>query len=157
MLTGKHLATKTSPSGWGFFLGDLRLSSLSSGVCPFPLSPSLAVLLHQSERVWHREQSQAARWDQAAEAGQWGREEQGRLLGGVWRKTSNRCSNCRWAVADSCWAVAEGGGSDCILPPCGGAIQVTFLKYYSFKGHLVRFKFCSTFLNWCRQQNIATI
>lgn len=45
-----------------------------------------AVLLHQSERRRHREQSEAAGPDHSVGSGGRGKEVQGRLLGGVWCK-----------------------------------------------------------------------
>lgn len=52
--------------------------------CSFPLA---AVLLHQGECSRHRQQGEAVGPDHAAAAGGRGREEQGGLLGGIWRKT----------------------------------------------------------------------
>lgn len=52
-----------------------------------PLAVCLsAVLLHPSERGRYRQQSEGAESDGGAEAGGRGGEEQGGLLGGVWRK-----------------------------------------------------------------------
>lgn len=104
----------------------------------FPSVPPSALLLHQSERVRHRQQSQAARRDQTAAGGQRRTEEQGGLLGGVWRKTSNRRWNRCWARPSPTELQLKGkqhtgalffgsvSARGAILPPGGGVKNVTF-------------------------------